>query len=141
MRPARLFHPILCLTLLALAGCATERGAILTADPGYYFDASFIEVPDDQYFWLAPPPAGSHAPDPVQLQVPKGGLWLKAGWMEVESQCYAPKKAPHQDYPIFPEFLDTVPVYVKPGLRYLLLCDDYRVGRFDLVVEGKLHPP
>jgi hypothetical protein len=136
-----LLRSLLSAALLALAGCATEKGAILPGDPGYYFDASFIEVPDDQYFWLAAVPAGQHQPEPVQEQVPKTGMWVKAGWMNVESQCYAPKKAPHQDYPIFGNFLDAVPVYVKPGLRYLLACNDYRVGSFDLLVEGKLSPP
>lgn len=141
MRPAQILRCILFLVPLALAGCATEKGAILTDDPGYYDDASFVEVPDDEYFWLAPVRGGEHGTEPVQVQVPKGGLWLKAGWMNVESQCYAPKKAVHQDYPVFGQFLDTVPFYVKPGLHYLLRCNDYRVGSFDFIVEGQLHPP
>lgn len=136
-----ILRSVLLAALVVLVGCATEKGAILASDPGYYFDASFIEVPDDEYFWLAGVPSGSHMPAPVQQQVPKAGMWVKAGWMNVESQCYLPKKAPHEAYPIFPEYQDNVPVYIKPGLRYLMHCDDYKVGSFDLVVEGQLHPP
>lgn len=128
----------LCGLLLALAGCAAERGAILAADPRDYSDAAFLEVPDDEYFWLQPPPAGSHAATPGEQQVPKQGMWLKAGWINVESQCFRPRKAKQSDYPIFPEYADQSPVYVEPGRRYLLACDDYVVGKFSLIETGRL---
>jgi len=126
------------LCLLMLAGCATERGDILASDPRDYTDASFLEVPDDEYFWLQPPPAGSHAPLPPELQVPKQGLWLKAGWINVESQCFTPKKAKRTAYPIFPDYAQLAPVYILPGRRYLLKCDDYVVGKFNLLETGPL---
>lgn len=128
--------------LLLLAGCAVERGAILDADPHVYVDASFLEVPDDEYFWLAPPPAGRHDPDPAEQQVGKQGVWLKAGWLNVESQCFTPRKAKQQvAYPIFPEYVDTMPLYIQPGHRYLLMCDLYTVGKFDLIDTGWLKKP
>jgi len=131
----------LCGALLGLAGCAAERGDILPADPQDYSDASFLTVPDDEDFWLAQP-AGRHGVEPSEQQVPKTGLWLKAGWINVESQCYTPKKAQHPtDYPIFPEYADVVPVYIQPGRRYLLSCDDYKAGKFGLTEIGKLKNP
>lgn len=124
--------------LLSLAGCAVERGDILSSDPTDYSDAAFLEVPDDEYFWLQPPAPGSHAPQPAEQQVPKRGLWLKAGVMEVESQCFRPRKAKPSEYPIFPEYADLMPISIEPGRRYLLKCDDYKVGRFELIVTGRL---
>ncbi len=132
---------ILCGALLALAGCVVERGDILAADPQDYSDASFLTVPDDEDFWLAQPPS-RHGQEPAQQQVLKAGIWLKAGWINVESQCYTPKKAAHRtDYPIFPEYADVVPVYIQPGRRYLLSCDDYKVGKFGLTELGRLKSP
>lgn len=128
--------------LLMLAGCAAERGDILAGDPRDYLDASYLEVPDDEYFWLAPPPAGRHAPEPQEQQVGKQGMWLKAGWINVESQCFTPRKAQHQvAYPIFPEYADATPLYIQPGRHYLLMCDLYKVAKFDLVETGWLKKP
>lgn len=76
---------------VALAGCVQERGDILSADPHDYSDASFLTVPDDEDFWLAPLPK-PHGAEPADVQVPKGGMWLKAGLILVESQCYTPKR-------------------------------------------------
>ena len=70
--------------------------------------------------------------------MPKQGLWLKAGVMGVESQCFRPKKAKADAYPIFPEYAELAPIALQPGRRYLLKCDDYVVGRFDLIVTGRL---
>ncbi|MFI4920889.1 MAG: hypothetical protein ACHQAZ_04525 [Gammaproteobacteria bacterium] len=132
----------LCCGLLLLAACAAERGDILDADPHDYTDASFLEVPDDEDFWLAPPPAGRHVVEPADQQVPKQGLWLKAGWFNVESQCFTPRKAQRQvSYPIFPEYADATPLYIQPGHHYLLMCDLYKVGKFDLVDTGWLKKP
>jgi hypothetical protein len=133
---------ISCATLcVALAGCVQERGDILSADPHDYSDASFLTVPDDEDFWLSPPPT-RHGADPAGVQVPRVGMWLKAGWIEVESQCYTPKKAAHQiDYPIFPEYADAVMTYIQPGRRYLLSCDDYKVGKFGLTELARLDGP
>ena len=124
--------------LLSLAGCMVERGDVLPSDPREYSDAAFLEVPDDEYFWLQPPSPGNHTPAPAEQQVPKQGLWLKAGVMGVESQCFRPRKAKPQDYPIFPEYADLAPIVIRPGQRYLLKCDDYKVGRFELIVTGRL---
>lgn len=126
---------------VALAGCVQERGDILSADPHDYSDASFLTVPDDEDFWLAPLPT-PHGAEPADVQVPKGGMWLKAGLIQVESQCYTPKKAPHRtDYPVFPEFADMAPVYIQPGRRYLMSCDDYKVGKFGLTELARLDGP
>lgn len=132
----------LCCMLLMLASCATERGAILDGDPHDYTDASFLEVPDDEYFWLAPPPAGSHMAEPPEQQVPKQGIWLKAGWINVESQCFTPRKAKREvAYPIFPEYADASPLYIEPGHHYLLSCDLYKVGTFNLTEMSRLQQP
>jgi hypothetical protein len=134
-------RPALIFCLLMFAGCVVERGDILPADPQDYTDAAFLTVPDDEYFWLSQPP-NRHEPDPPQQQVPKAGMWLKAGLINVESQCYTPKKAAHRiDYPIFPEYADVVPVLIQPGRRYLLNCDDYKAGKFGLTEIGRLQNP
>jgi hypothetical protein len=123
---------------LLLSACVQERGEILAADPRDYSDAAFLTVPDDEDFWLAPLPT-RHGAEPAGVQVPKGGMWLKAGWINVESQCYTPKKAAHRtDYPIFPEYADAIPAYIQPGRRYLLSCDDYKVGKFGLTELARL---
>ncbi len=124
--------------LLSLAGCMVERGDVLSADPRVYGDAAFLEVPDDEYFWLQPPAPGSHLPPPPEQQVPKQGLWLKAGLIGVESQCFRPRKAKPNEYPIFPDYAEIAPIDIKPGRRYLLKCDDYKVGRFELIETGRL---
>ena len=121
-----------------LAGCAMERGAILPADPRDYSDAAFLEVPDDEYFWLQPPAAGPHTEPPPEEQVPKQGIWLKAGMIGVESQCFRPRKGKPSEYPIFPEYADLAPLDIQPGRRYLLKCDDYTVGKFNLIETGRL---
>lgn len=127
--------------MLMLGACATERGAILPADPRDYTDASYLQVPEGAYFWLQSPPAGSHAPVPAEQQVPRQGLWLKAGWIDVESQCFSPPKGKVAAYPIFPEYAGQDPVYIQPGRRYLLKCDDYTVGKFNLIEYGLLPQP
>ena len=136
-RPAIAFA-YLCFCALPLAGCVAERGAILSADPRDYSDAAFLEVPDDEYFWLQPPSPGGHALTPAEQQVPKQGIWLKAGVLGVESQCFRPRKAQPSEYPIFPEYAELAPIDLKPGRRYLLKCDDYKVGRFELIETGQL---
>src|SRR5579859_882803 len=133
-----LLRPTFFICLLAFAGCAAERGAILESDPRDYSDASFLEVPEGEYFWLQSPSPGNHAPPPAEQQVARQGLWLKAGWIEVESQCFRPKKAEQTEYPIFPEYADQSPVYIEPGRHYLLSCDDYKVGKFSLFETGRL---
>lgn len=138
-RAARLLARLsLCLLCLTFAGCAVERGDILPADPKDYSDAAFLEVPDDEYFWLQPPAPGIHIPAPPEQQVPKQGIWLKAGVIGVESQCFRPRKAKPDAYPIFPEYADLAPIEIQPGRRYLLKCDDYRVGKFELIETGRL---
>ena len=128
--------------VLLLTGCSIqERGAILSADPRDYSDAAYLTVPDDEDFWLAPLPT-RHGVEPADVQVPKAGMWLKAGLIDVESQCYTPKKAPRRtDYPVFPEYADMVAVYIQPGRRYLLSCDDYKVGKFGLTELARLESP
>lgn len=130
--------PALFVCLLALAGCAVERSAFIESDPKDYSDASFLEVADGEYFWLQPPAPGSHEPAPAEQQVLGKGLWLKAGWINVESQCFTPKKGKQTAYPIFPEYADQMPIYIQPGRRYLLSCDDYKVGKFNLLETGRL---
>lgn len=124
--------------VLPLSGCVAERGAILSADPHDYSDAAFLEVPDDEYFWLQPPAPGGHGPPPAEQQVPKQGMWLKAGVMGVESQCFRPRKAKPSEYPIFPEYANLMPITLQAGRHYLLKCDDYKVGRFELIETGRL---
>lgn len=117
-----------------LAGCAAQRGEILGAGPGGRTDAAFISVPEDEYFWLVPPAAGPHAVQPVEMQIPKTGLWVREGWFLVEFQCYAPRDvaAAPNDYPILPETPDEQALYIHAGHRYHLSCSRTRVGVFDV---------
>lgn len=117
----------------AFAGCAAERGEILGASPLGYTDAAFLSVPEDEYFWIAPP-AGPHQAQPVEMQIPKDGLWVREGWFNVEFQCYSPRDAAGTttDYPILPETQDEKAVYIHAGHRYRLSCSPTRVGVFDI---------
>src|SRR5579863_9468815 len=101
---ARLYFPFAA-ALVALAGCTAQRGEILDAGPAGHADAAFISVPEDEYFWIAPPAAGPHAVQPAELQIPRAGLWVREGWFQVEFQCYSPRavNAAPDDYPILPE--------------------------------------
>jgi hypothetical protein len=123
------------LLALLLSACAVTRGEILGSSAAGDADAAFVSVPEDEYFWIAPPPAGPHSPTPADRQIPKDGLWLRDGWYIVESQCYSPKDAPasRSAYPILPETDDDKPVYIHGGHRYRLSCDAHKVGVFDVV--------
>ena len=126
--------------LTALAGCAAQRGEILGDGPAGQADAAFISVPEDEYFWLEPPPAGPHAAPPAEMQIPKSGLWLREGWFLVEFQCYAPRDvtAAPSDYPILPETQDEKAVYIHAGHRYRLSCSRTQVGAFDIDEQDAL---
>ena len=125
------------LLALALAACMPHRGEILGPSAAGYADAAFVSVPEDEYFWIAPPPAGRHSAAPAEQQIPKDGLWVRDGWYIVESQCYSPRDAPatRTAYPILPETDDDKPVYIHGGHRYRLSCDARKVGVFDLMEE------
>lgn len=120
-----------------LVGCASQRGEVLGAASLNYPDAAFISVPEDEYFWIAPPPSGPHGVQPAETQIPKEGIWVREGWLKVEFQCYSPKDAPpnRSEYPILPETEDEMKVFFHGGHRYRLSCDRRRIGRFDLVEE------
>ena len=126
---------------VALAGCASQRGEILGSTPVNLTDAAFISVPEDEYFWLAPPPVRPHAVQPAEMQIPKAGLWVREGWFLVEFQCYAPRDvtAAPSEYPILPETSDEKAVYIHGGHRYRLSCSRTRVGVFD--IEEQDAPP
>ncbi|HLW74790.1 MAG TPA: hypothetical protein VKT74_06945 [Gammaproteobacteria bacterium] len=118
---------------MALAGCAAQRGEILGADPLGYTDTAFISVPEDEYFWISPPPAGRHDVQPAEVQILKDGLWVREGWFQVEFQCYSPRDATATtDHPILPETPDEKAVYIHGGHRYRLSCSATRVGVFDI---------
>ena len=127
---------VLLLLLLALSVCASRRGEILGPSPLGYQDTAFIEVGHDEYFWIAPPASGRHGVPPAQMQVPKAGVWVREGWLIVESQCFTPKDRPEVMDPILPDTPDQQPVYVHAGHRYLLTCSPTRIGRFELRDQG-----
>lgn len=124
---------------LALAGCAAQRAEILGPASLGYPDAAFIHVPEDEYFWIAPPPSGPHGVQPAEIQIPKEGVWVREGWLVVEFQCYSPKDAPQVQtaYPILPETEDEKTLFVPGGHHYLLSCDRRRIGRFELLEDDK----
>lgn len=125
----------------ALAGCASQPGLILTGPPTDPTDlpfTAFLKASDADYFWLSAPPQGSHVLEPSDTQVTKQGLWLQQGVFFLEFECYSPKKAPRVAYPILPEFGDTGTLNIKGGHRYLLSCDDYRIGKIVLTDLGPL---
>lgn len=129
---------LLLLSIVALAGCAARRGEILGASPLGYKDTAFIEVGDDEYFWIAPPVSGPHGVPPAQMQIPKTGLWVLEGWFIVESQCFMPRDRPLGQDPIIPETDDQQPLYIHAGHRYLLTCSPTRIGRFLLEDQGPI---
>lgn len=129
---------VLCLGLLALCGCEARRGEILGASPLGYPDTAFVEVGDDEYFWIAPPPSGRHGVAPAQMQVPKAGVWVLEGWFIVESQCFTPRDRPEVQDPILPETQDRDYIYIHAGHRYLLTCSPTRVGKFLLQDQGPI---
>jgi len=122
--------------VLALTACAARRGEILGPSPLGYQDTAFVEVGDDEYFWIAPPPNGRHGVPPAQMQVPKAGVWVLEGWFTVESQCFTPKDRPLGTDPIIPETDDQQSLYIHAGHRYLLTCSPTRVGKFVLEDQG-----
>lgn len=124
--------------LLALCACAARRGEILGPSPLGYQDIAFIEVGDDDYFWIAPPVSGPRGVPPAQMQVPKAGVWVLEGWFIVESQCFTPKDRPEVMDPILPETQDQQPIYIHAGHRYRLACSPTRVGKFELEDEGAI---
>ena len=141
MSPARrLLSLVLGCASLALAGCAAQRAEVLGSAPLGYPDAAFIHVPEDEYFWIAPPRPGAHGVQPAEVQIPKEGIWVREGWLVVEFQCYSPKDAPQVQtaYPILPETEDEKTLYVPGGHRYLLSCDRRRIGRFELLEEDAI---
>ena len=105
---------LLSLCLLVVCGCAARRGEILGTSPLGYRDTAFIEIGEDEYFWIAPPVSGPHGVPPAQMQIPKSGLWVLEGWFIVESQCFTPKDRPDVHDPILPETEDQQPLYVVP---------------------------
>lgn len=126
--------------LVALAGCASAPGAILNGPPRQAADlpfAAFLKAAGEDYFWLDVPHS-AHDSAPSDVPVSRQGLWLKAGWFYLEAECYSPKKAPHVAYPILPERGDVTVLHIRGGHRYLLSCDDYRIGRVDLADLGPL---
>ena len=124
--------------LLALGGCMARRGEILGPSPLDYKDIAFVEAGDDEYFWIAPPANGRHGVPPAQMQVPKGGVWVREGLFIVESQCFTPKDRPELLDPILPETQDQEPIYIYAGHRYLLTCSPTRVGKFLLEDQGAI---
>ena len=113
---------------LMLTACATQRAEILGSSPLSYSDTSFIVPYEDEYFWIAPPPAGRHSPAPAAMQLPKAGVWVREGWLMVEFQCFTPIDRPAVKDPILPESEDQKPVFIHAGHRYLLRCSPTKVG-------------
>ncbi|MGE5624181.1 MAG: hypothetical protein ACM3ZT_01380 [Bacillota bacterium] len=125
-----------CVIAAMLAGCASQRAEILGDAPQGHADAAFISVPEDEYFWIAPPPSGRHGAAPAETQILKNGAWVSEGWLMVQFQCYAPKDAPRPGVdPILPESPDEKAVFVHGGHRYRLSCDRRQVGRFEFEDE------
>ncbi|HET7175386.1 MAG TPA: hypothetical protein VFK21_05195 [Gammaproteobacteria bacterium] len=127
--------------LLALAACASQPGLILAGPPADPTDlpfSAFLRASDADYFWLSTPPQSSHVLEPSDTQVTKQGLWLQQGVFYLEFECYSPKKAPQVAYPILPESADETTLYIKGGRRYLLSCDEYRIGKAVLSDLGPL---
>ncbi|HEU5398492.1 MAG TPA: hypothetical protein VFV77_04370 [Gammaproteobacteria bacterium] len=127
--------------ILALTGCASRPGAILPGPPTDPTDlpfTAFLKASGEDYFWLSTPPQSNHLLQPGETQVTKQGLWLHQGVFFLELECYSPKKAQHVAYPILPESGDMGTLYIKGGRRYLLSCDDYRMGKAVLTDIGPL---
>lgn len=133
MRAARL--PVPLLLGLALSGCAAQRAEILGPSPLSYNDTSFVVPYQDEYFWIAPPPAGRHSPAPAAIQLPKAGVWVREGWLMVEFQCFTPSEQPAVKDPILPESDDRKPVYIHAGHHYLLRCSPSKLD--DIVLADQ----
>src|SRR5579871_5888675 len=88
------------LAVLSLSGCFARRGEILGASPLDYKDVALLTPREDEYFWIAPPPAGPHDVQPVSMQVPPAGVWVREGWLNVEFQCFTPRDRPAVNDPI-----------------------------------------
>jgi hypothetical protein len=127
---------ILALPLLAalwLSGCVIQRAEILGASPLAYKDVSFLTPREDEYFWIAPPATGPHGVQPVSMQLPPAGVWVREGWMMVEFQCFTPRDRPAVNDPILPETSDEKALYLYAGHHYRLSCSPVRIG--DVVLE------
>ena len=123
------------LTALCLSGCTLQRGEILGASPLDYKDVAFLTPREDEYFWIAPPTSGPHAVQPVSMQVPPAGMWVREGWFMVEFQCFTPRDRPAVNDPILPETQDEKALYLYAGHRYLLGCSPTKVG--DIVLQDQ----
>ena len=120
---------------LALGGCAVQRAEILGPSPLDYGDTSFIVPYQDEYFWIAPPPAGRHGVAPAAMQVPKAGVWVREGWLMVEFQCFTPSDRPVVKDPILPESNDRKPIFIYAGHHYLLRCSPNKMD--DIVLADQ----
>lgn len=127
------------LTALCLSGCTLQRGEILGASPLHYQDVSFLTPREDEYFWIAPPPIGPHDVQPVSMQVPAAGMWVREGWFNVEFQCFTPRDRPAVTDPILPETQDEKALYLYAGHHYLLSCSPTKVG--DIVLQDQAAAP
>jgi hypothetical protein len=119
---------ILPLFALGLSGCVLQRAEILGSSPLAYQDVSFLTPREDEYFWIAPPPTGPHAAQPVSMQVPTAGVWVREGWLVVEFQCFTPRDRPAVMDPILPETPDEETLYLYAGHHYRLSCSPTRIG-------------
>lgn len=117
------------LPLLLLAGCATQRAEILGPTALGYTDAAFLVPHEDEYFWIAPPRNGFHGTEPVAMQLPKAGVWVREGWLLVDFQCFTPSERPAVRDPILPETDDEKPVFIHAGHHYELRCSPTKVGQ------------
>jgi hypothetical protein len=124
------------LAALCLCACTIQRAEILGADPLGYQDVSFITPTQDEYFWIAPPVSGAHGVQPVSMQLPAHGVWLREGWLVVEFQCFTPRDRPEVKDPILPETQDEKPVFIHAGHRFMLSCSPSRVGDIVLYDTG-----
>ena len=124
--------------LLSLCGCFARRGEVLGASPLDYKDVAFLTPRQDEYFWIAPPPSGPHGVQPVSMQVPPAGVWVREGWFDVEFQCFTPRDRPAVNDPILPETPDEKALYLYAGHRYRLSCSPTRIG--DVVLEDIAAP-
>ena len=131
----RLLRLALSLLPLALTACSIQRAEILGPSPLSYPDTSFIVPHGDEYFWIAPPAAGPHTPAPAAMQLPKAGVWVREGWLDVEFQCFTPSDRPAVQDPILPETDDHKPVYIHAGHHYELRCSPSRIG--DIVLDDQ----
>ena len=116
------------LAALCLCGCTIQRGEILGASPLSYKDVAFLTPREDEYFWIAPPRDGPHGVQPVSMQVPPAGVWVREGWFDVEFQCFTPRDRPAVNDPILPETPDEQALYLYAGHHYRLSCSPNRIG-------------